>query len=174
MAELEIHHEGAESDPTGKKVGVLAALLAVLLAVVTIASHRTHTAAIMEKSTANDQWAYYQANSIKSHVEDLGLSILDVVGAKSEDTQKARGRFADQKKKYDALKDAQQEKAKRSDEAAEVNEHRALRYDLGEGLLEIGLVLTSLYFLSRKIMFPVMGVIAGIAGVAIAATGVFM
>jgi len=47
MAELEIHHEGSASDPTGKKVGVLAGVLAVLLAVVTIASHRTHTAAIM-------------------------------------------------------------------------------------------------------------------------------
>jgi len=40
-------HKDSASDPTGKKVGVLAGVLAVLLAVVTIASHRTHTAAIM-------------------------------------------------------------------------------------------------------------------------------
>lgn len=165
MAELEIHHEAAESDPTSKKIGVLAALLAVLLAVVTIASHRTHTAAIIHKSTANDQWAYYQANSIKAHVEELGLTILDVTAAKDDDAQKARGRFADQKKKYDALKDTQQESARKSDEASEADEHRALRYDLGEGLLEIGLVLTSLYFVSRKMMFPLMGMIAGTAGV---------
>ena len=42
---------------------------------------------------------------------------------------------------------------------------------LGEGLLEIALVLSSLYFISRKKMFPVIGVVAGIAGVAIAVTG---
>jgi len=47
----------------------------------------------------------------------------------------------------------------------------ALRYDLGEGLLEIGLVLSSLYFISRKGMFPVLGIIAGIVGAGIAVTG---
>ena len=174
MAELEIHHEGADSDPTGKKVGVLAGVLAVLLAVVTIASHRTHTAAIIHKSTANDQWAYYQANSIKSHIEELGGSILSVIGSSGEASDKIRARFADQKKKYDAQKDEQQAKARQSDEAAEADEHRALRYDFGEGLLEIGLVLSSLYFIARKPMFPLMGIIAGVAGIAVAITGLMV
>src|ERR1035441_3134187 len=79
MAELEIHHEGNESDPTGKMVGVLAAVLAVLLAVVTIASHRTHTAAIMHKSTANDEWAYYQATRVKFHNIELGQSLAGLL-----------------------------------------------------------------------------------------------
>jgi NADPH:quinone reductase-like Zn-dependent oxidoreductase len=65
MAELEIHTEhGHKADPTGQKVGVLAAVLAVGLAMVTIASHRTHTAAIMHKSTANDDWAHYQSTRV--------------------------------------------------------------------------------------------------------------
>jgi len=52
MPELEIHHESAHAiDATGQSVGVLAAVLAVLLAIVTIASHRTHTAAIIHKAT---------------------------------------------------------------------------------------------------------------------------
>jgi hypothetical protein len=68
MAELEIHHEHEHSsDPLGQKVGVMASLLAVLLAVVTIASHREHTAAIIHKSGSNDQWAYYQATRVKLH-----------------------------------------------------------------------------------------------------------
>ena len=82
MAELEIHHEGHESDPIGKTVGVLAAVLAVFLAIVTIESHRTHTAAIMHKSTANDDWSYYQANSIKLHNVELGEGLLSVLDAK--------------------------------------------------------------------------------------------
>ena len=73
MAELEIHHETEhEHDPMGQRVGVLAALLAVALAVVTIASHRTHTAAIMHKSEANDAWAHYQATRVKYHNLELG------------------------------------------------------------------------------------------------------
>jgi len=174
MAELEIHHEGNESDPTGKAVGVLAAVLAVLLAVVTIQAHRTHTAAIMHKSTANDQWSYYQANSIKLHTVEIGENLLAVLDAKGDAADKARGRFEDQRKKYEAQKDEQQEKAKQSDEASEGDEHRALRYDVGEGLLEIALVLSSLYFISRKKMFPVMGVIAGLAGAVIAISGLLI
>lgn len=174
MAELEIHHEGSESDPAGKKVGVLAGVLAVLLAVVTIASHRTHTAALMHKSAANDEWAYYQANSIKSHIQELGESILSASGARSDAAEKMRARFADQRKRYDALKDDQQTKAQRSDESAEADERRALRYDFGEGLLEIGLVLSSLFFIARKPMFPVMGIISGVAGIVVAATGVMI
>jgi hypothetical protein len=174
MAELEIHHEGHENDPTGKKVGVLAAILAVMLAVVTIASHRTHTAAIMHKSTANDDWSYYQANSIKLHNVELGEGLLSVLDVKGPAVEKLRARYEDQRKKYEAQKDAQQEKARKSDESAESDERRALRYDFGEGLLEIGLVLTSLYFVSRKTMFPAMGVIAGLAGAAIAITGLMV
>jgi hypothetical protein len=171
MAELEIHHEGNESDPAGKTVGILAAVLAVLLAVVTIASHRTHTAAIMHKSTANDDWAYYQANSVKLHTVEIGETLLEATGAKGDVVEKARGRFEDQRKKYEAQKDQQQEKARKSDEAAEADEMRALRYDFGEGLLEIGLVLSSMYFIARRKMFPMMGVAAGIAGVAVALSG---
>jgi len=174
MAELEIHHEGNESDPTGKKVGVLAAVLAVLLAIVTIASHRTHTAAIMHKSTANDDWSYYQANSIKLHTVEIGETLLDATETKGDVAEKARSRFEDQRKKYEAQKDDQQEKAKKSDEAAEADEARALRYDFGEGLLEIGLVLTSLYFISRRTFFPMMGVVSGAVGLVIAATGLMI
>jgi len=146
-------------------------VLAVLLAVVTIASHRTHTAAIMDKSSANEEWAYYQANSIKSHIQELGESILSVSGAGGEAAEKMRARFADQKNKYDTLKEDQQAKAQHSDESAEADERRALSYDFGEGLLEIGLVLSSLYFIARKPMFPLMGFIAGVAGIAVAITG---
>jgi hypothetical protein len=174
MAELEIHHEGHENDPLGKTVGVLAAILAVLLAVVTIASHRTHTAAIMHKSTANDDWAYFQANSIKLHNVELGEGLLSVLDAKGDAADKLRAKYADQEKKYSDQKNAQQEKAQKSDETAEADERRALRYDFGEGLLEIGLVLSSLYFISRKKMFPVMGVLAGLAGAGIACTGLLV
>jgi hypothetical protein len=174
MAELEIHHEGHENDPLGKTVGVLAAILAVMLAVVTIESHRTHTAAIMHKSTANDDWGYYQANSIKLHNIELGEGLLSVLDAKGAAADKMRARYEDEKKKYTEQKNAEQEKAAKSDETAESDERRALRYDFGEGLLEIGLVLTSLYFISRKKMFPVMGVLAGLSGIGIAITGLLV
>src|SRR5207244_12285680 len=88
MAELEIHHEGHEADPTGKRVGVIAAILAVCLAIVTIASHRTHTAAIMHKSSSNDQWAYYQATRVKLHSTELGQNLVHTFGEKNAAAEK--------------------------------------------------------------------------------------
>src|SRR5260370_25069978 len=79
MAELEIHHEGEEKDPVGKKVGVLAAILAVFLAIVTIQSHRAHTAAILSKTNANDQWNFYQANRLKAHNLEVGGDVITLL-----------------------------------------------------------------------------------------------
>jgi hypothetical protein len=175
MAELEIHHEHEHSsDPLGQKVGVMASILAVLLAVVSIASHRTHTAAIIHKSGSNDQWAYYQATRVKLHGTEMGENMVHLLGAKGEGAEKILALYEGQKKKYEEQSDKIQEQAKSADEAAEADEHRALRYDVGEGLLEIGLVLSSLYFISRKGMFPVLGLIAGVAGIGIAITGFLM
>src|SRR5215217_7905020 len=71
MAELEIHHEGHESDPLGQRIGAMAAVIAVFLAAVTIMSHRSHTDAVIYKTEANDKWAFYQAKSIKRAQYDI-------------------------------------------------------------------------------------------------------
>jgi len=175
MAELEIHHEGGHTaDPTGQRVGVLAAALAVALAIVTIASHRTHTSAIMHKSSANDAWSHYQATRVKYHNLELGENLLAVLGAKGAAADAMQADYASQKKKYDGQGKQIQEEAQHDDEMAEADERRGLRYDIGEGLLEIGLVLSSLYFISKKMMFPAMGVVAGLGGVVIAVTGLLV
>ena len=175
MAELEIHTEtGHHVDPVGQRVGVLAALLAVVLAIVTIASHRTHTAAIMHKSTANDAWSHYQASRVKYHNLELGENLLEVIEAKGASADAMRADYASQKKKYEAQSKQIQGEAQSLDGMAESDEGRALRYDVGEGLLEIGLVLSSMFFISKRMMFPAMGLLAGIAGSAIAITGLLI
>ena len=172
MAELEIHHEEHDhaKDPLGQKVGIQAAILAVLLAIVSISSHRSHTEVIIRKSDANDQWTYYQSTRLKFHNLELADRLTNLV-ATGEAREKALADIEKEKKKYDERGKEIQEKAKTAEEATEAAEHRALRYDIGEGLLEIALVLSSLYFISRKNLFPVIGVIAGIAGLAFAISG---
>ncbi len=175
MPELEIHHESEHAiDPMGQKVGVLAAVLAVFLAIVTIASHRTHTAAILHNSQANDAWAHYQSTRVKYHNLELGENLLAVLDAKGGPAEKMLNDYTAQKKKYEAQGTQIQEEAQRDEELAHGDEQRGLRYDFGEGLLEIGLVLTSLYFISRKRMFPAMGLLAGAIGAVIALTGLMV
>jgi|SRR5579864_538929 len=172
MAELEIHSEGEHStDPRGQKIGVLAAALAVALGVVTIASHRAHTEGVLLKAEANDRWSFYQSKRIKLHSLELGEQLVTLLGAKNQENAKAIESFRSEQARYESeSKDVQEEARKKEAEGAHV-ERRALRYDLGEGLLEIALVLTSLYFISRKMLFPAIGIIAGIAGAVIAVSG---
>ena len=171
MAELEIHHEVEGHDELGKKIGVLAAILAVLLAVVTIISHRAHTEAVLKKSEANDKWSFYQSKRIKFHNLELGEDLLNAMPSRTVEAEKTLAHYASEKKRYAKDSETAQDDARKEDEEAAHVEGRALRYDFGEGLLEIGLVLTSLYFISRSKLFPVVGVIAAISGTIIAATG---
>ena len=169
MAELEIHTESEHTaDPRGQKAGILAAVLAVVLGVVTIASHRAHTEGVLLKAEANDRWSFYQSKRIKLHSLELGEQLVAVLGAKTPETAKSLENFRSEQARYEGeSKEVQEEARKKEAEGARV-EHRALRYDLGEGLLEIALVLTSLYFIARKMLFPFIGIIAGVAGAVIA------
>jgi hypothetical protein len=171
MAELEVHTEVEHSDSFGKKIGVLASVLAVLLGVVTIISHRAHTDAVLFKSDANDKWSYYQAKRIKYHSLELGEDLLNAMAIDTAPAAKMREHYAAEKKRYAHDSDTAQEDAQKTDEKAEHVEAEALRFDFGEGLLEIGLVLTSLYFISRSKLFPVIGIISALLGIGAAVSG---
>jgi uncharacterized protein DUF4337 len=171
MAELEIHHEVEVADEFGKTIGVVAAILAVLLAVVTIVSHRSHTAAVLLKSEANDAWSFYQSKRIKFHSLELGEDLMNAMPSKTAVADKILARYSSEKKRYAKDSETAQEQAKDKDKEAAHVEDQALRFDFGEGLLEIGLVLTSMYFISRSKLFPTLGSIAAIGGVVIAAMG---
>jgi hypothetical protein len=174
MAELEIHHEGHESDPFGRTVGVLAAIIAVFLAAVTIQSHRSHTSAVIHRTDANDKWAFYQAKSIKKHTVEIAAKSIELLAPKSEAGEKQMHKYEQEAKRYEKEGEEIQEQAKQFEEVTEQDEQRALRYDWGEGLLELGLVLSSLYFIAKKKLFPVIGVTSAVAGGLIAATALFM
>jgi hypothetical protein len=171
MAELEIHHEVEVDDPFGKKIGVLASLLAVLLGVVTIVSHRAHTDAVLFKSEANDKWSFYQAKRIKFHSLELGVDLLNAMPARTAMAESTLDRYEKEKQRYTRESKAAQEDAEGQDKKAEYVEGQALRYDFGEGLIEIGLVLTSLYFIARSKLFPVIGVLSALLGVGAAISG---
>ncbi len=173
MAELEIHHEreGEGGDPLEKTIGVLASVLAVILAIVTIVSHRAHTDAVLFKSEANDQWSFYQAKKIKFHSLELGVDLLNAMPSRGAAADATLARYEKEKQRYTRESDQAQEDARRTDEKAAHVEKQALQFDFGEGLLEIGLVLTSLYFIARSRLFPTLGVISAVVGVAMTVWG---
>lgn len=173
MSEIEIPH-AHEVDSFGKRVGVAVAVIGVFLSVVTIASHRQHTAAVVYKTEANDQWAYYQAKKIREYQASVGST---VVNALSTDPAKAASSLRDlgaQRDRYAHEAADIQKVAEEKDLETKQTETRALRLDLGEGFLELGLVMSSLYFLARKKLFPTAGATAAILGLALAASSLLV
>lgn len=174
MPEIEIPHdeeEGHAKDPLGRTVGILAAVFSVALAVVTIMSHRAHTEGVLLKTEANDKWSYYQSKRIKFHDLELGEDLIQVLGPQSDASQKVLARYAKEKEKNLKQGEETQAEAKDIEKRSGQIEAQALRYDFGEGLLEIALVLSSLYFIARRKLFPVVGVIAAILGAGVAISG---
>ena len=173
--EHELHHDEGEhsSDPAGRRVGVLAAFIAVVLAVVTIQSHRTHTRAVIVRTEANDQWSFYQAKKLKSHTLELGSDILGNL-PQTEKTAASLERYKKEMERYSEEAKEIQKEARSKEKECALAERQALRYDLGEGFLELGLVLCSLYFISKKGLFPVLGVVSAVSGAVLALTGFLM
>jgi hypothetical protein len=170
MPEIEVTPEHAV-DPDTRRVGILVGVVGIFLSVVTIASHRAHTQAVIHRTESNDQWAFYQAKKIRENTSDVALTLLESLvpdpgkaAAQAHKLETARDKYADDAKEI--MKEAQAKDVK-----SEIEENRALRFDIGEGLLELGLVLCSLYFLARRSFFPILGVIAAISGIALGISG---
>jgi len=170
MPELEVTPEHA-ADPNTRRVGILVGVVGILLSVVTIASHRAHTDAVIHRTEANDQWSYYQAKKIRENTEEVALSLMTSLSADPAKTEALAPKLEVARAKYAADAEKIQEDAKAKDKETEKEEHRALFFDIGEGLLELGLVLCSLYFLARKVFFPIFGVLASLAGAILGVMG---
>ena len=170
MPEIEVTPEHA-ADPITRRVGILVGVVGVLLSLITIASHRAHTEAVIHRTESNDLWTYYQAKKIRENTSEVALTLLQTLQPDSAKTEASTRKLSAARDKYSSDAVNVQRDARAKDDATAVEERRALRFDIGEGFLELGLVLCSLYFLARKSFFPLFGVLAAIAGTAMGIWG---
>ena len=78
LNELQEHAEHAKHDPTLVPVTLTMAILAVLVAVVTLVGHRAHTEEVVLQAKSSDQWAFYQAKNIRRHTDELFTDLTSV------------------------------------------------------------------------------------------------
>jgi hypothetical protein len=172
MAEVEIHTgHGHSDDEFSRRVGVMVGIIGIVLAVVTISSHRAHTAAVIARTEANDQWSFFQSKKLREHLAEIGSSLATGLAS---DPGRVQGLVEKLNKDHDRYAHDSEdiEKEARGKEAESVHEEQhALRLDIGEGFLELGLVLSSLYFLSKRRLFPVFGGIAAAIGLVFGVAG---
>jgi Domain of unknown function (DUF4337) len=170
MPEIEVKPEHT-ADPNTRRVGVLIGMVGIFLSVVTIASHRAHTEAVIHRTESNDLWTYYQAKKIRENTSDVALTLLQTLSPDAAKIEAPVHKLEAARVKYAGDAEKIQKDAVAKDEETAVEGRRALRFDIGEGFLELGLVLCSLYFLARKTFFPIFGVLAAVAGTAMGIWG---
>ena len=172
MAEVEIHTtHGAHTDAFGQAVGILVGIIGILLAIVTILSHREHTSGVVHKTEANDQWAYYQAKKIREYTAQVGAGLLTALAPDPGKVAALSSKLTQDSERYAKEAEAIQELARERDAESRRAEDRAVRFDLGEGFLELGLVMCSLYFMSKKRFFVALGSTAALIGTVIGVMG---
>jgi len=187
------HAAHASHDSFDKQVTISIAIVAAVLAAVTMLGHRAHNETLqlqgeagIQHNAATNKWAQYQASNIRDHLYQSLLELSASLPAKSDSKETqgeidaARQRWQDQRNKYkknlpeykgEAETLEEQSKAKIGE--SHVTHARGTRFDIGELGLQLGVVLCSLAILTKMKSFWYAGLLGALAGLLVALTGVF-
>src|SRR5437660_3118503 len=118
----EIKELSEKAKESGEKtIGLTMAIIAVLLAFATMLGHRTHTEEVLIQTKANDQWAYYQAKNIRSHMYEANADLAEILKSESVASTTFRQKAEQQKKDAEQIR----EKATELEREVEVTTRRA-------------------------------------------------
>jgi hypothetical protein len=147
------------------RISLAISILAVLVAMVTVLSHRSHTEAVLEQSRANDQWEEYQSRKLRAENLSVTVDLLTLQPINDPvATKKKVDDYNGKIKKWTTQLDDDQAKAHELE--AEVSK--------AEALLQIAVVLSSITLLTRKNGYFFFGLTLGLAGLIVAASGVLL
>jgi len=177
MHELEGHggNGGEHSGPLVIPVSITIAILAVLVAAVTLLGHRAHTEELLLQGQAMNQWAYYQAKNGRMNTDQAIADLLGVVTTvDKEKAESVSAKYHQEVQRYSEDKDEISEKATELQKERDLYQRRADHFDAGEGILEFALVICSLTLLTNKKFFWFSGMLIGMVGVAVALSSLFV
>jgi len=161
--------EGGEESLTNISLAI--SILAVLVAMVTVLGHRSHTEAVLAQARATDQWNLYQARKIRMESLEVvvdQMKLQPTVDAKATEAKATEYKAHIAKWKNDLAES--QKIAEGFQHDVEHAERQAARFDLGEALLQISVVLCSITLFTRRRSWFFGGVTLGALGLVVAAS----
>jgi len=185
------HAAHAAHDSFNTRVTISIAIIAAMLAGVSILGHKAHNRVILQqleaamiKNEGFNKWAQFQAYNVRSHLYQIAGDQAEFTAAKpsfEKNHEKSIERWKSQVDKYEkkSMPDTKEEakefdrKAKELSDAAIEWHHKAERLDLGDLGLQLGVVLASLAILTKRRAFWFGGLASAALGFAIAMTGQF-
>ena len=171
LQELHEHAEHAREHPDQAPITITMAILAVLVATVSLLGHRAHTEEVILQNKVTDQWSYYQAKNIRMHTDELFADLAGVVVTKDgEAAAKVQEKARSEADRYKEDKKELEAKAHELEQEFALTNRKADRFDLGEVFLEVALVITSITLLSGRRIFWHLGLFIAVLGCFIAAS----
>jgi hypothetical protein len=166
---------GHEDHPLVLPVSITISIMAVFVAGASLLGHRAHTEGLRLETQAASRWAQYQAKSVRLH-EAQGFSdvVRLVAPLNKEMGEELKEKYAKEVEHYESDKSDVSKEAKGLEEERDLTIRQADRFDGGEALLEIGLVICSITLLTKRKGFWLGGVLIGAFGIALAVTGFFL
>lgn len=161
--------QGGEKSLT--HVSLIISVLAVLVALVTVLGHRVHTETMLLQTKAADHWNEYQSRKLRVQELQVASDMLTLLPTSNAPAVQARlqsynGNVA----KWNQELEEGSTEARRLEDEVKVTEAKGARFDLGEALLQISIVLASITLLTRQQRYVGAGVALGLAGIVAACT----
>jgi Domain of unknown function (DUF4337) len=150
-------------------ISLAISIIAVLVAMVTVLGHRSHTQAVLFQERTGNAWNYYEAKRNREDNLQLDLDLLQL--QPKEDSAATEAKLSEYKAKLNKWSGELKEEQATAEEfqhKSELAEGRADRFDLGEALLQIAVVLSSITLLTRGRSYFVAGLLLGAAGMFVA------
>ena len=166
--ELQEHAEHAK-EPFDKRVAATMAIIAAVLAVVSVLGHIATTEELLNQQKASDQWSYYQAKSIRRYQSEVARDMF----AQLKNEQLSE-QYVKNAEKYRSDDEEIQKEAQALENESHLRGRQALRLHFGEVFLEVSIVFASLAILSKRPLLWYASMAIGLVGVGAAITTVLV
>jgi hypothetical protein len=142
-------------DAFTSRIAVLTAILSTVGAIFGYMGGHTQNAALLykneaaiQKTSASNQWNYYQAKSNKQNLAELSVTLT--TGETQEKFSQAVERYKKEKEEIKAAADKLEAVAKEADHESEMEMHVHERWALATTLLQVSIALSAITLLTRK------------------------
>ena len=171
----QLHEASEEGGESLTRISLAISILAVLVAMVTVLGHRSHTDAILMQSRVADQWNLYQAKKIRMDNLSVTVDLLPLQNfANSAGATAKLQEYKAHIEKWKGDLAEEQQKAHEYEHEVHLAERRASHYDLGEALLQIAVVLSSITLFTRQRSYFFLGLGIGGIGLVVASLALFV
>jgi hypothetical protein len=172
MSEIPHHHS---DNPEQKKVGLIIAVLAVVLAVIGSLAKDAANQMIVNEVKASNGFAWYQSKRMRSYLNELELDRISaqesgaITDPQRELLAKQKTKLTSKNAEYKSENEDILKKAESQQGVATIAAHRHHGFERAEVFLHIAVVLCSVTLLTDRKVFSQVGVALAGVGVILAA-----